>query len=124
MGEVGEDIAEQLNRSCRCVAVDAGALAGALESGSATAGLYASILRDQPHLFSETAVFLSRRQFDRMAAVVRAVEEVVSTPAFAEHALSLAPRIASFDPGPRGAFLGYDFHLGGDGPHLIEINTN
>jgi glutathione synthase/RimK-type ligase-like ATP-grasp enzyme len=121
---VDEQIAEHLNRSCRCVAVDAKALAGALESGAATAGLYASILRDQPHLFSETAVFLSRRQFDRMAAVVAAVEDVVATPAFREHALSLAPAIARFEPGPRGAFLGYDFHLGSDGPHLIEINTN
>jgi glutathione synthase/RimK-type ligase-like ATP-grasp enzyme len=121
---VDETIAEQLNRSCRCVAVDAEALAGALESGAATAGLYASILRDQPHLFSETAVFLSRRQFERMAAVVAAVEEVVATPAFREYALALAPPVARFEPGPRGAFLGYDFHLGADGPHLIEINTN
>ncbi len=119
-----EEIAEHLNRSCRCVAVDTQALAGALESGAATAGLYASILRDQPHLFSETAVFLSRRQFDRMAAVVAAVEDVVATPAFQEHAFALAPAIARFAPGPRGAFLGYDFHLGADGPHLIEINTN
>jgi len=119
-----EDIAEQLNRSCRCVAVDSHALAGALESGAATTGLYASILRDQPHLFSETAVFLSRRQFERMEAVVAAVEEVVAKPAFLDSALALAPEIARLDPGPRGAFLGYDFHLGADGPHLIEINTN
>ena len=26
--------------------------------------------------------------------------------------------------GPRGVFFGYDFHLGADGPQLIEINTN
>src|SRR6185436_10075438 len=26
--------------------------------------------------------------------------------------------------GPRGVFLGYDFHLGRSGPALIEINTN
>ncbi len=119
-----DDLAEQLNRSCRCVAVDPAALAQALESGAATEGLYASILREQPHLFSGTAVFLSRRQFGRMAAVVRAVEEVVALPAFREHAFALAPAIARLDPGPRGVFLGYDFHLGADGPHLIEINTN
>jgi len=121
---VQEDIAEQLNRSCRCIAVDVGALAGALESGAATAGLYASILRDQPHLFSETAVFLSRRQFERMESVVAAIEEVVANPAFRERALSLAPPTARLDHGPIGAFLGYDFHLGADGPQLIEINTN
>jgi len=27
-------------------------------------------------------------------------------------------------PGPVGVFMGYDFHLGIDGPKLIEINTN
>lgn len=121
---VHEDIAEQLNRSCRCVAVDTEALAGALESGSATVGLYATILRDQPHLFSETAVFLSRGQFQRMEAVVAAIERVMGSAAFAERALALAPEIARRDPGPRGAFLGYDFHLGAQGPQLIEINTN
>ena len=30
----------------------------------------------------------------------------------------------SRDFGPRGAFFGYDFHLGADGPKLIEVNTN
>lgn len=119
-----DELAEQLNRSCRCIAVDPAALAGALESGSGTEGLYASILRDQPHLFSDTAVFLSRRQFERMEAVVRAVEKVVGLAAFREHAFALAPPVARLDPGPRGVFLGYDFHLGADGPHLIEINTN
>ena len=38
--------------------------------------------------------------------------------------LSWAPKIAQFNPGPIGAFMGYDFHLGPDGPRLIEINTN
>lgn len=118
------DITDQLNRSCRCVAVDAHALAGALERGAGQAGMYASILRDQPHLFSETAVFLSRRQFARMEAVVAAVEEVTANAAFREYALSLAPPVARIDHGTRGAFLGYDFHLGADGPQLIEINTN
>ncbi|HEY2776014.1 MAG TPA: hypothetical protein VGK20_18380 [Candidatus Binatia bacterium] len=120
----GDELVEQLNRSCRCVAVDAQALARAVESGAAVDGLYASILRDQPHLFSETAVFLTRSQVRRMEAVIDAVESVVASDAFAARALALAPPIARFDPGTRGAFLGYDFHLGADGPRLIEINTN
>jgi hypothetical protein len=28
------------------------------------------------------------------------------------------------DFGPSGVFFGYDFHLGADGPRLIEVNTN
>lgn len=119
-----EDLAEELNRSCRCIAVDAQALAGALEDGAATQGLYASILREQPHLFSDTAVFLARRQFQAMQAAVVAVEAVIALPAFRARALAMAPALAALDFGPRGAFLGYDFHVGPEGPSLIEINTN
>ena len=35
-----------------------------------------------------------------------------------------APAIARFEPGPIGVFMSYDFHLGPEGPKLIEINTN
>jgi hypothetical protein len=121
---VDPSVAEQLNRSCRCIAVDPAALAGALESGAATEGLYASILKDQPHLFSDTAVFLTRSQVARMHDVIAAVERVVASSAYQERVLASAPAIARFDPRTRGAFLGYDFHLGAEGPRLIEINTN
>jgi hypothetical protein len=38
--------------------------------------------------------------------------------------LSHAPEFSRFEPGPSGAFMGYDFHVVGDDPRLIEINTN
>ena len=38
--------------------------------------------------------------------------------------LEWAPAIARRDFGPCGVFMGYDFHLGADGPKLIEVNTN
>ncbi len=37
---------------------------------------------------------------------------------------SWALEIARFDPGPVGAFMGYDFHLSSQGPRRIEVNTN
>ena len=118
------DLTDQLNRSCHCIAVDPEALRRSLESGAGQAGVYADILRDQPHLFSASPVFLSRGHLARMQEIVTAIESVVRTPAFMERALAAAPRIASLDPGTRGVFLGYDFHLGDAGPQLIEINTN
>ena len=117
-------LAEDLNRSCHCIALDPARLQLALESSPLTTGVYASILRDQPHLFSSTPVFLARAQVEHIAAVVVAVESVVRSSAFRAWALELAPAIARQDPGPRGVFLGYDFHLGQNGPQLIEINTN
>jgi hypothetical protein len=117
-------VAEELNRSCHCIAVDPDKLRQRLESGPDTAGVYASILKDQPHLFSSSPVFLARAQLEQMQAVISAVEAVVHTPGFREHALREAPEIAWRDHGPHGVFLGYDFHLGRQGPQLIEINTN
>jgi hypothetical protein len=59
-----------------------------------------------------------------MAEVVRAVETVVGLSAFRAQALASAPQIAAHDPHTPGVFFGFDFHLGNDGPQLIEINTN
>ena len=56
--------------------------------------------------------------------MLRAIESTVALPAYQAQALARAPLIARHDFGPRGAFLGFDFHLGEDGPRLIEINTN
>jgi len=117
-------LAEDLNRSCHCIALDPARLQLALESSALTTGVYASILREQPNLFSSTPVFLARTQVEHIAAVVEAVESVVRSSSFRAWALDLAPEIARRDPGPRGVFLGYDFHLGRTGPQLIEINTN
>jgi hypothetical protein len=59
-----------------------------------------------------------------MAAVAQAMERVVTLPGYQEAVLSWAPAIAARKPGPRGVFLGYDFHPTPGGPRLIEINTN
>lgn len=128
MSETGEAgaarTAEQLNRSCHCIAVDPERLRERLETSPESAGVYAAILAEQPHLFSGTPVFLARAQVERMQAAVTAIESVIANPSFIRHALAAAPLIATVDHGPRGVFLGYDFHLGAGGPQLIEINTN
>jgi len=117
-------LAEDLNRSCHCIAVDRTRLERILEASPSTAGVYAAILRDQPHLFSSSPVFVARAHLDVMQRVVAAIEAVVASEPFRHRALSFAPAVARRDPGPRGVFLGYDFHLGKSGPQLIEINTN
>ncbi|MCC6848680.1 MAG: hypothetical protein IT294_09275 [Deltaproteobacteria bacterium] len=118
------ELAEALNQSCHCIAVDQAKLRSALESSSLTQGVYDAILRDRPHLFSSSPVFLARAHLDRIARIVAALEEVIASAPFQEWARSFAPPIAHADHGPRGVFLGYDFHLGRSGPALIEINTN
>jgi hypothetical protein len=115
---------ETLNSDCFCASLDADALRRALEADPAAHGLHGLIEERCPHLFASLPVFVSRQHVDEMAGVIRAVEEVVALPAYREAALAWASAIARHDPGAAGAFIGYDFHLGTDGPRLIEVNTN
>lgn len=115
---------EALNRSCHCIAVDQAKLRSVLESSPLTMGIYDDIVRERPHLFSSNPVFLARAQLDEMQTAIAAIETVIRSEAFAAEIAATAPPIARRDFGPRGVFLGYDFHLGRTGPQLIEINTN
>ncbi|MEO1765771.1 hypothetical protein [Thiobacter aerophilum] len=116
--------AEALNRGCGCRTLDTARLRHQLEADPALAGLYETIQASRPHLFSSTAVFISAPHAHVIEQVVRTVEAVVAHPSYREAVLARAPAIARHDFGPRGVFLGFDFHLGPAGPQLIEINTN
>ena len=122
--ERSEELARVLNRECHCISIDPDALRRELEQDPENSDLYRSIIESRPYLFSASAVFVSRPDVERMAAIIGAVESVVALPAYRETVLGWAPSIAHLDHGPRGVFLGYDFHLGAGGPRLIEINTN
>ena len=114
---------ETLNSECFCVTLDRPALRRALDADPAAAGLAGLIEERCPNLFAAYPLFVSRAHVAAMAQVIRAAEAVVALPAY-RAALAWAPPIAGFDPGPRGVFMGYDFHIGEAGPRLIEINTN
>ena len=113
-----------LNGACACRTLDPDRLRAQLESEESLAGLAAEITLTRPHMFSATAVFISQQQLERMAAIIAAVENVVSVPGYRAEVLERAPEMARTDPGPRSVFMGFDFHLGPQGPQLIEINTN
>ncbi len=121
---IGTLSADGLNRGCVCRSLDPERLRRELERDPVLSGLASDIAHSRPHLFASSAVFISRTQYAQMAAIVEAVEQVVALPAYREAALARAPAIAGFDPGPRGAFTGFDFHLTTRGPQLIEANTN
>jgi hypothetical protein len=81
-----------------------------------------SLGSSHPHLFSELPVFVSEQDQRAMQAIIQAVESVVAMPAY--QARALAPHAGLFGANSNGGILGYDFHITGDGPKLIEINTN
>ncbi|MFP5440305.1 MAG: hypothetical protein ACLGHJ_02340 [Gammaproteobacteria bacterium] len=115
--------ANRLNRDCLCVTVDRRRLAEALGVHADPLSL-GGLLASHPHLFADTAVYVAQDDLDRMAATVAAVERVVALPGWQQQALARHAPYADGGRAARGVFFGFDFHLGRDGPQLIEINTN
>ena len=115
---------ETLNRSCFCISLDEAALRRRLEADLGSLGLPEAMVRTHPHLFASVPMFVSRDHLEAMAAVIAAVETVVATRSYQRAVLEWAASSARHEPGPQGGLLGFDFHLGAQGPQLIEINTN
>lgn len=75
-------------------------------------------------LFARTAVPVTEADWQGMQDMVQAIEQVVAMPAWNAHVLARQPGLAAAPSGSPGVFFGYDFHLGPEGPQLIEVNTN
>lgn len=123
------DAAAVLNRGCVCRSVDHDTLRQALAGGAAGEGDKAKdalreMFANRPHLFSDTRVYVAEAHLQFMAELIGVIEQVVGTDAWRERVFTYAPEIAQHSPAAAGVFLGYDFHLGAEGPRLIEINTN
>lgn len=115
---------EALNRDCFCITLDSARLLEAIQAEARDPDLASALLAARPHLFSSGPVFIARRDLAAMLDIVVAIEAVADDPAYQKAVMRWAPEIARHDFGPRGVFMGYDFHLGVDGPKLIEVNTN
>jgi glutathione synthase/RimK-type ligase-like ATP-grasp enzyme len=113
-----------LNRECFCITLDSTSLENAIRAEAREPDLIAALMTARPNLFSSGPVFIAKRDLAAMLDVVAAIEAVAEHPAYQDAALSWAPAIAHQAFGPHGVFMGYDFHLGPEGPKLIEVNTN
>ena len=122
-------IADALNHGCMCRTLNVDQLRLELERDPSLQGLASSIATAQPHLFSNSVVFLSQTTYLAIKEAITAIERVMQLPAYQALALQHAPAIAQTSFGPLGAFMGYDFHVDSSqsspkGAQLIEINTN
>ena len=117
-------VAQTLNRDFFFRTLNVDVLRAQLESDASLSGMVQDITQTRPHLFSSTMVFLSAEMAQTMASTVAAIERVVALSGYRSQALARAPAIAQHAFGPVGACMGFDFHLGAEGPQLIEINTN
>ena len=120
---VSNDI-ERLNSDCTCVTLDRDALCRAIEKAVADPQFCKALALTHPYLLSAQPVFLTKAHAERMQQIIGAIEAIARLPQYQSAVLGHATEIARYRPGPIGVFMGYDFHLGEDGPMLIEINTN
>ncbi len=93
-------------------------------SGCLDRGKVAEIVRERPLIFSDTRLFVAAEHLRMMAELIAAMDVIVALPGWNERVLANAVDTARHPTGLRSVFFGYDFHLGDDGPKLIEINTN
>ncbi|MCM8596428.1 hypothetical protein [Accumulibacter sp.] len=121
--EDGPVAADALNRDCRSNSPSRRALSQALAGDTGSASLV-ELFSSRPHLFAETTVFVSEADLQRMVQIIDAVERVVARPAYRQTAFARAPAAGRHPCAAAGVFVGYDFHLGPQGPRLIEINSN
>jgi hypothetical protein len=119
-----QTLSVRLNQKCFCVTLDRRWLCEALELEAGDPKFCESFIRPKAHLFSNVPVFISASEVAEMQGVVAAIETTAKLAAYRAKVLSWAPEISHEDHGPVGALMGYDFHLGVDGPRLIEVNTN
>jgi hypothetical protein len=115
------DAAENLNRSCQCAVVDLASVRARID---VAVGASSAIVDTHPNLFSEIPVFLAPAHLAAMQRTIEAIESIAGSSAWQAEVLESAPAIAKMPVAPRGVFFGYDFHVGADGPRLIEINSN
>ena len=73
---------------------------------------------------SPTRVDIARHDLKRMHTLARTLFRLSRRDSYRQRIYPEVPEIARFDPGHAALMMGYDFHLGPDGPRLIEVNTN
>ncbi|MBH0065080.1 hypothetical protein [Psychrobacter sp. SZ93C1] len=122
--ETNDGLANRLNQECYCITLDRKALNTSLQDQLMETRSNPIGANELNKLFSATPVFVPKTEIATMEQIVDAIELAAKLSPYQEQALSWAPEISAFDPGPIGALMGYDFHLGRDGPQLIEVNTN
>jgi hypothetical protein len=116
-------LADALNRDCRCISVDHDAMVRQMATLSTAAE--SSLVRFGPSsLFASVPVFVARTHVEQIEAATLAIERAIASVRYQSVVLAEAASSARHPTAARGLFFGYDFHLGPEGPSLIEINTN
>ena len=116
-----DSLAQALNAACQCIWLDQDRLRRQLEARFAGFG---NLLDQRAGLISGGVVFMEPQDAMAMDRTAALVHTALTSPAYQGHVRRLAPLVAGHAGTAADCMLGFDFHLGGAVPQLIEINTN
>jgi len=114
-------LATALNAACQCIWLDRERLARRLGQVLGEPG---ALLASRPGLAAGSVVFVDPQDAQAMDRTASLVERALSSPAYLQRVQENAAPVAHLARESSGILLGFDFHLGGDLPQLIEVNTN
>ena len=114
-------LAPALNAACQCIWLDRERLATQLRQSLGEAG---DLLESRPGLASGSVVFVDPQDAESMDATTRLIHRALGSEPYIRLVRDQAPLVARQTARPSSGILGFDFHLGGPRPQLIEINTN
>jgi len=118
---VPDRLAPALNAACQCIWLDRDRLCSQLESNLGEVG---NLLESRPGLASGSVVFVDPQDAAAMDRTALLVHRALTSSAYLGLIERHAPQIARAPRAASGGVLGFDFHLGGPDPQLIEVNTN
>lgn len=111
--------AHKTNLDCRCKTLDWEELHKVLDQNKEW-----RVFSKGNNYFSDTSVYLSPNEILKMREIISEIENVVKLAGYKNSVFEESPAISKINFGPKGVFMGYDFHLSEDGPKIIEVNTN
>ncbi len=77
-----------------------------------------------PVAVANAPLFINAEILDEIREAIQSILRVVALPSYRKHCSCNAPELGHMATPALGVFYGFDFHIGPDGPRLIEINTN
>ena len=111
-----------LNRECYCFPLDRNSIEHSIRQSVPDV---VALDGSRENLFAGTGILVDSADAHAMLGVIDAIEALANSKQYREGKERTAPELSVWrDVSGDGMIMGYDFHIGANGPELIEVNTN
>lgn len=111
-----------LNRECYCFPLDRDSIDQSIRQSMPDV---VALDGSRANLFAGTGILVDSADVDAMLGVIDAIETLANSKRYRTSREQTTPNLTPWqDVTGDGMIMGYDFHIGANGPELIEVNTN